>query len=616
VTETSDAGPAGQAPGPSPAGSLGPGLPNVPGPSTQDAKNITAKVLQLAGVKSIVFVDDKAGGADEDFDLVAAVRDGSLGLDAVVGPDLAAELLDGLPPDTVGDAAAESLAAWLEEGPDDPERATARARGADHVRGQAAGDATETDASGPAAVGNICPRGVFEAVTPAQWAARRPELLSDPAVTLVLVDRDLDGARDDEGVDILADLLALPVEQRPRVALVTRHFTESQETSAATDIARERGLPADGFVVIAKARLEGNALEFPRRLLDAVLAASMGALVRTVLDAYRGGVDDAAGRLAALPPRAAVEVVLGAAGDDTVPETDVLLRILAALSRSSTRRRLRGDPAVPATVRALRDARAIRFPDAAADPAVWSLQRAEAYDDFDDLADEHSPLRPGDVFRVVAPVPHPGRWERMADDERYLLVAEAECDVAMRGNGDRSNQPLSLVVVEVRPGSPQVGASDGTQFELPRFCPLTGASATALLNRTHRMPALALDLAVVHPAGLSAIRPGETASPLLGRAWARAHKRLGTTVDRIAQRVEELGGGTLPDDVVGHLLTSLTGLPPGLDVAAQLVPTAGGTGIAFSLQRVARLRNPWATDVVAKIAARAVRVAYDARLEA
>ena len=244
-----------------------------------------------------------------------------------------------------------------------------------------------------------------------------------------------------------------------------------------------------------------------------------------------------------------------------------------------------------------------------------TLQREALYDIGQHLAASALPLLPGDIITVL----DEEQWwsrdaVRLLPESRLFLVVGQACDLAVRDDGIRKDEPTSVDVVEVKAWegteSPQLGQLTRNKqllFGLP-YLLANGGHACALL-RSHALPALALDLAVLNPTGRAITVPEAELSPWVLPGWRCRHS---TVVDRqVADKtrvLERLDG--LPEDA--RLALSRALVAPSTQLVTSLIRTKLSDGaLGFNLARVGRLASHIANALVSAVRAAQSRPAFE-----
>lgn len=586
------------------------------------AAEITKAVFGHLNITKVFFVDDHARPpADVNGDdISSAILDGRLDPAALAA---AVPALLGVVADEGGtaydmDTAAGALQSWWA---DADEAATQKVLAAYHDQTSEgdAGAKTNTDAAAVSMLEEIVPKGVvFKAVFPSEWqdvvaggklVGRKPKTAdSKQPKTLVLFDRDLSdepGFREDEGEHLLAQLLESPNGEHCFAALVSHYVDVDAETSHWTGMEQSLGLDRTRFIVISKARLSDDRIEFAHRLRGMLLAPRLAELAGRVSAAYVEAVEAARSELVNLPLPATEQAVLRCAIKEGLWEPDVLLRLLEGHVRDAVRGGIRADPRLHVLVSELRRAATIRNEPAPGDAAdeLRAMQRREAYSDHAYLSELRLPLEPGDILRLVPVDGTPGQWDR-AQDEPYLLVTEQDCDLHIRDDGKRNRNPQRLTVVPIA----LAGVDSSTTFRLPWFCPATGADAFAVLNKPRGVPALALDLAAVGEHGYASFTVGAGPASVLIPTWESRHGRISNEVKGILAEYATTTAGA-PDAVLGHVLMSLTLATRETEIRA--AADVDASTLVFGLQRIGRLLPPWRTELFQRMSLLGQRVAYE-----
>ena len=246
-----------------------------------------------------------------------------------------------------------------------------------------------------------------------------------------------------------------------------------------------------------------------------------------------------------------------------------------------------------------------------ATPALVTLQRQALYDIGQHVSASSLPLLPGDIFSVL-------------DDEQWwnedpvhlvpasclFVVVGQACDLAVRDDGVRKDEPASVDVVAVKawdgsttPVLGQQSPRGQLRFGLPYFFD-DGSHAYALL-RTHTLPSLGVDLAVLNPTGRATVISEAELSPWVLPSWRRRHELLSEgQVDNKKHVLERLK--RLPKRSRAVIRRSLSGpSPKSVKIALR------GNAIGFNLARVGRLAPHVANALVSAVRAAQSRPAFE-----
>jgi hypothetical protein len=438
------------------------------------------------------------------------------------------------------------------------------------------------------------------------------------ASVLVLIDRDFsnEGGRKNEGEAMVADLVqAAKGGSKVFVALVTHQFSPGDEEPRQTSIAGDFSLQDDRFVVISKLRLTDDRLGFVRRIGDIIAWTTVQQLTTIVISAVTAAYEEAGKTLRAVRLSELRRVLVHETKGDGVWETDQLLRMLHAILDTELLRRLRADDAAWTLTDRLRRV-SPDVPEPSTDfleSDIRRLQRNEIYLPADVL-NLGMGVDTGDIFRVVKLDQTVEAW-RVASSERYFIVLEQNCNMVIREKGNREPEMASLTVGEVTLASidreRDVGVS---QFLLPMFCPGSGKDAIVALGRRKTIPWEALDATVWGPGALSETRLDKAEMPgtRLDDPWTLRHglavKRAVKAKARADQLLRNLD---LPPDARTVFLRGLLG------ISWDVIPIElSDTRLRFGVQRIARLREPYATLLRAKSGSYQARQALEAPLMA
>jgi hypothetical protein len=592
------------------------------------ARKQMSDLLNVARITRVFFVDDANSQTDSAIiSVVAALEAGTVAVEnlAVVVPLTAYLTEDG---DLVDNRRAAELL-----GRDDLDPDIASAAVEAYVDTQSQGQQLP-DQTAISIVRDLLPDGFeYREETLRTWPELVAELVglenADTAkardgstghgATLVLIDRDFskESGRSDQGEQMVAELVKKAKGRSDvLVALVTHQIPPSDEGPRQAEITDAGGLGDDEFVVISKLRLNDDCVGFVRRVRDIVAWTTVQQLTAIVLSAASGGYESAAAQLRAVPLSELRRVLVYETKGDGVWEADQILRLLHAISDADLQRRLRADETAWHLTERLRrvSPEVAEPPTSFRDSAVRRLQRNEIYLSADVLSLGVG-IDTGDIFRVVKLNQAPSDWTIASVSERYFIVLEQNCNTVVRASGRREPEINELAVgevtlVEEHDGG---GAGDGvSRFLLPMFCPDSGTDAVVRLNKRRGVVWSALDATVWGPHATSELPldPDATPDVRLDDPWALRHAYAIKFARKIGNKVGEMLKDTALKPAArtvflrGLLLMSWDAVPVDLT----------SSHLRFGVQRIARLREPYATLLRAKSGAYQARQALDAPL--
>ena len=471
-----------------------------------------------------------------------------------------------------------------------------------------------------------------------QWRARKVELLADTRRTLVLFDRDFsrEGLATDAGEGEIESLL----NEAPgdwKIGLLTHTVVDADaEVTTWRSLSKRFKAVSSRFLVIAKGRLAERPGTFPRMLKLTLLAPELEQLQQRVHEAVQEIWREANQNVLEIDPYTLEAALTGERLKEGTWGPETLLRVTGAFTQDRIRAKLRGDTEVHrATAQiallgqimpAISDSMRVRR-------ELAEIERLEFYDSPEHLNELYFPIEAGDIFVLEDFDQEPTKFEdpraphststeiipgRIARKEglKYLILLAQPCDLAVRSNGSRSNglayarmAPLHLISnrVATQPGGTAVGS-----FDLPYFDADTHAGMEARLSRQQIVPFEALDMCAFNADGRSALGASADTPALLLPNWRDHHQLLGKWVTKTAKQYAAMNPHRIPGKGAIAVTQALTnsGTCPSL---SSLI-SVRGPAIHYGIRRVTRLREPYRSALLTRMAQREARDAFDPSL--
>ncbi|HWE54846.1 MAG TPA: hypothetical protein VG435_05000 [Acidimicrobiales bacterium] len=447
-------------------------------------------------------------------------------------------------------------------------------------------------------IGPLIPQDLTELLSPADWEARKAEILREAPTrgTLILFDRDFEDG-DNAGLHLLREVFDSENGAFVRAGLITNTVTRETEAERTRDFVEEFGLPSDRTVVISKQNLAGGSLSLPQSLKVALLTPQFDALLTRVAQALIDAHDESIDHLRNLSPYTFERIVFAFSNNEGVWEPETLLRLASITNRKSALRSLRGDVLVHAEVGTARRVAGVltSVPSEStfqAEAVANQLQHLEIFENGEYVNGVHLPLELGDVFM------------KRGGKASYVLVAQP-CDLMVRKGGRRSPEPEFLTLVRIYDSPP-----DGERqhwHEIP-FFKENGETGFAALNRSFLVPPESLDLCVYNGDGSSEISIDAPTPERVTPHWDSRYEIHQTWAKSCIERVlavQDEGTRVL----VGRALFKCMG--GGL---ASSIITGNNKILRFNFIRIGRLRQPVSLEVLGSFLAYQGRYAFEGRL--
>ncbi|MGW1022863.1 hypothetical protein ACWD4J_03965 [Streptomyces sp. NPDC002577] len=609
-----------------------------------NAKAASQELLSLAQVERVICVDDWYAEREDDGEgVLAALADGLLlpadleqiaetvpGLELLRDPSVPAELvvdevrgvwasLDASKREAVRNVVDGRL------GPDSPE-----------ISG-------EYDAPSAACLRHLLADSRdFLTLSLADWRERRSGLLADGKSTLILFDRDFsrEGASETAGEEQIS-LLLRDAPESWRIGLLTHTVPDADaEVEVWKTLARQFDADSSRFLVIAKGRLSVSPEGFPRMLKLTLLAPALERMQQSLATAVSGTWADAIGKVGEIDPYTLEAALSGDRLTDGTWGPETLLRIATAFTQDSVRAKLRADPAVHSSSHIVTSLSRVKL-TSVSDPdrvrhELAEIERLEYFESADHLTQLHFPLEVGDVFafQKFAEKPNsfddPGRRKKEASEglvadanlerqgaEHHMILLAQPCDLAVRADGKRSNGLDFVRLAPLkRPTSGRVisqpGGGVATSFDLPFFFEDTGGGVEVKLSQQQYVPLTALDMCVLSEDGHGFMSADQPMPSHVLPNWQQRFEILRRWVSRQVDAYKSMDPHRIPGKGADQVTAALTCTVASPNLAS-LISIARST-IFYGVRRVGRLREPYRSALLSRMAQRDSRDAFDPSL--
>lgn len=457
-----------------------------------------------------------------------------------------------------------------------------------------------------------------------EWRATGQQLLVDVRPTLLLFDRSFEneGQSATAGDDLVRGVLGRDDRDHVYVGLLTH--TASDE-GREDEIAREISAgvtPPRPVIVVAKRRLQTDSFPEALRVLlfSRELEEFRAHAIRSLEIAGAQGIN-----FMRDVTRYALLASFEAARSEGVFETDLAMRMPAAVSRKHLAKELRDGAFIEGALEQLRNAAGIElYFEAAEKPSeISKIEWDERFDDATTLSGLALPLEIGDIFRVHDLL---ANGKSRGADRYYILLAQA-CDLSVRADGKRGNELNSLVLTEIRravkvPDTDTYRDLKDNQADVGILIPSENELWRIQFARQIHVPTLALDACITSGSGKSIIKTDASASKSLPSSWLRRFERMKAECADLLKEYKTLEQGTSVVEgkeaegraVTRHLVAALLSTKPKhkLGLTAKIDPAKDA--IEFGLERYARIADNAARGLLALLANHHARPAFDAPL--
>ncbi|MFE7076824.1 hypothetical protein ACFU96_42705 [Streptomyces sp. NPDC057620] len=610
-----------------------------------DAKAASEELLKLAEVERVICVDDWYAEKEDDGEGVfGALADGALlpaDLEAIAEVIPGAVLLrdPSAPVELVVD---EVRGSW--ESLDENKRKAIRHVVDGRLGPEGVGSPVEEDEPAAACLRELLGDSrEFLTLSLSGWRRQRSNLLADGKSTLILFDRDFsrEGASQTAGEEQIASLLH-DAPSNWRIGLLT-HTVSEDDAEIETWKALSQKFEADSsrFLVIAKARLSVSADGFPRMLKLTLLAPALERLQESLADAVNGTWVEAIEKVGGINPYTLEAALNGDRLTDGTWGPETLLRIATAFTQDSVRAKLRADRTVHRSSELVTSLSQVKMPNASNPDRVRqelaNIERLEYFESADHLNELHFPLEVGDVFAFQKFAIKPHQFEqglqgrgtptgkplhdatelRRSGAEHHMILLAQPCDLAVRADGKRGN---GLEYVRVAPlKSPSrgrvishPGGGVATSFDLPFFFSDSGGGVEVKLSQQHYVPLMALDMCVLSISGDGLMSAEQSMPDHVLPNWQSRFEILRAWVAKQVDAYNAMQPHGMQGKAADQITAALTGTvaSPKLESLISLSQSA----IMYGVRRVGRLREPYRSALLSRMAQRDSRDAFDPSL--
>jgi hypothetical protein len=454
----------------------------------------------------------------------------------------------------------------------------------------------------------ILPPAEIVALSLKEWEQRKTVLLSEAIATptLFIFDDDftLEGHSTTHGRQLVAETHTVNPDYRFVYALLTHKAqTDDAELGLQRTIAEESPELGEYLLVIAKSRLWESGERFAERMKHLLLYRLFRTLTRRLRDETAQASGLALKQIESLGVQSFERIILGTSRSEGAWSPDTLVRVIGVYQQQEIKHNIRRDVELHRLVREINpicDVATAAMSDAVTADAR-RLQHDENYEAAERINSVHLPVATGDIFTDVK-------------GQQYVLLAQP-CDLVVRSTGYRrtkerdSRQGVPLARIRKAESRYEGLSLPSEQYELPYFADKYRWSVW--LNETYNLPLWLLDLSVLNPDGRCALKAGQEMSPLLVEPWRKRLVYLNERASAIAAIAARITDASIDK---GDLLQSYCRIPLGSPFEVQLAQTDGAAEpdwiLTFGLTRTNRIRESHATGILIDYSAYLARLAH------
>jgi hypothetical protein len=441
-----------------------------------------------------------------------------------------------------------------------------------------------------------------------QWEQQKTELLAqaDGTPTLFIFDDDfsLEGKSTTHGRQLIGETHAVNQGYRFVYALLTHNaLTDDAEIGLQKEIAQETPELAEYVLVIAKSRLSDNSDRFAERMKHLLLYRLFRILTRRLRDETDKASKLAIEKIDGLGVQSFERIILGTSRAEGAWPPDTLVRVIGVYQQQQINQNIRKDAELHRLVRDIGpicDVGTQVMTEGVATDAR-RLQHDEIYETGERINSVHLPVAPGDIFEDVK-------------GQQYILLAQP-CDLIVRSTGlrrarDRDSRQMVPLAPLRKAEAKYSGLSlPSEQYELPHFADKGRWSVR--LSETYYLPVWLLDLSALNNDGHCSLTAWHEPSALLVDPW---RKRLALLKERGAAIAVTVSKITDPSIDRAEILQSYCRVPLGSPFEVQLIHEPNGAEpkwtLIFGLTRASRVTELHSTAVLIDYAAYLARLAH------
>ncbi|WP_159107562.1 hypothetical protein [Streptomyces rubrogriseus] len=613
--------------------------------STFDAKAASQELMELAQVERVICVDDwYAEKEDTGEAVLAALADGALfpaDLEAIadVIPEVALLRDPSTPAELLVDEVRGVWASLDENKRKKIHHVVDSRLGPDGV-----GAPGEEDEPAAACLRELLAESSeFLTLSLSDWRRKRSSLLTDGKSTLILFDRDFsrEGASQTAGEEQIS-LLLRDAPDTWRIGLLTHTVSEDDaEIETWKTLSRKFEADSSRFLVIAKGRLSVSADGFPRMLKLTLLAPALERLQDSLAEAVNGTWVEAIRKVGGIDPYTLEAALNGDRLTDGTWGPETLLRIATAFTQDSVRAKLRADRTVHLSSKLVTSLSQVKLPSTVNPDRVRQelsgIERLEYFETADHLTGLHFPLEVGDIFAFQKFVDKPHQFERQRSQnargprasvgggepdlrrlgsEHFMILLSQPCDLAVRSDGKRGNGLEFVRVAPLKTPTDRMithpGGEGSTSFDLPFFYADSGLGVEVKLSQQHYVPLTALDMCVLSDTGQGLMSANQAMPDHVLPNWQKRFEDLRAWVAKQVDAYKAMEPQSMQGRAADQITAALTGTvaSPKLE---SLISLSRST-VVYGVSRVGRLREPYRSALLSRMAQRDSRDAFDPSL--
>jgi hypothetical protein len=465
---------------------------------------------------------------------------------------------------------------------------------------------TDDDVADVSILKHLIPEDKLISLSPYEWEIQKDFLLveSQEHCMLFLFDQNFsnDGANGEEGIRIIANLIAMNDAQKLLCGLLTHTVTPDTQQQQWSYLSERHNIPKERFVVIPKLHLSKSPIMFAQLLKFTALSPVFEQLKQETKEIIKKSATAAALKVDEVSIFDLDHIVFKVSADEGLWEPDMLFRLHSMFHRLESRQLAHETGTLETIAAQLRKVNGIPMELLPTPSSAWALQQKELYEFDEHINKNHLPIELGDIFERVDG----------ASTKKYLLLAQP-CDLMVRSDGERHPELKRIPLIEI---VLLVDKEPNNPTEMPYFDSSPEKKWFVKFKAVHFVLELLLDLCVFNQDGMAKITIGGEIPLGIRPAWKKRYdlltrywRRKVTKADMFAPADKETQAVVQVKKKVAKELNCL--LFDDDLFKGQLSESEGMRLVTFNCKRIARLTSARAIGMLMEYTSTLGRPAYD-----
>jgi hypothetical protein len=440
-----------------------------------------------------------------------------------------------------------------------------------------------------------------------EWEKHKDKHLAVAAdnSTLFIFDEDfsLEGQSKTHGRILIDQIHSRNPDYKFVYALLTHNVGNDQDEIALEQLIVKEIPSIAGYVlVVSKSRLEETGDRFADRMKQLLMARLFLLLQKRLREETQAASALAIKQIEGLRIESFERIILGTSRVEGAWSPETLVRVIGVYQQQKIKENIRKDPELHRAVREIDPICEVKTSMLSEDVTkdAQRLQHDEIYETAERINLVNLPIASGDIFK---------------DDggHEYVLLAQP-CDLMVRSDGVRRNlerdsrQTVPLAPILKVESKYKEHALPSDQYELPYY--ESKVRWGVRFNEVFYLPLWLLDMAVFNAEGNCGLQEGQLASPLLTSPWL---KRLPILLQRSSAIVEAVSKMNAIETDKDALLQSYCRVPLESPFKTEIIRSADEpvkATLKLKLARMRRVGDQHSTGLLIDYAAYMARLAH------